>query len=230
MTFQQNQIPPLRKGVYLKPGQKITREILEKLAQANAVYTRTRDFSAYETAIRRIFNLDAISKLDTSTLFYLGGFVEGEGSLNVGAKKNDSSLFKLYLDPEFSVTQHVNGISNLYLALCYFKTGRIRHKTDSNATFVFTIDNRDSLEQKVVPFFNSYIIPYASPVKERRLKMFIKFLILFRERAHLDLNRMVNEVLPLWDAMRMQVGQSNQSFANLEDAQNYVRSAASRYS
>jgi hypothetical protein len=30
-------------------------------------------------------------------------------------------------------------------------------------------------------------------------------------------------MLPLWDAMRMQVGQKNQSFGSLEQGQSYAR-------
>ena len=53
------------------------------------------------------------------------------------AKKLKTAKFGVIVDPEFSVTQHINGICHLYAALSIFKTGRIRHKGGSNATFVF---------------------------------------------------------------------------------------------
>lgn len=143
--------------------------------------------------------------------------------MNIGAKVNNTSKTGLYLDPEFSVTQHVNGISNLLLCLALFRTGRIRHKSGSNATMVFTIDNRKSLSEKVVPFYEDYTSKFKVATKERRLIIFKEALRLFDEKAHLDVDRMVNEVLPLWDVLRMQEGQKNQSFASLEAAQKYVR-------
>lgn len=38
-----------------------------------------------------------------------------------------------------------------------------------------------------------------------------------------NLESLINECLPLWDDMRIQKGQSNESFKNLQEAQNYVR-------
>lgn len=224
--MKQIKIPSVQSGVFLQPGEKISKDFLDKLAAINAQYTKKKDFTKYQQDLSTLFNAH-MPKIHARTIDYLAGFVEGEGSLNVGAKKNKTSKFKVYIDPEFSITQHINGFANLYLALCYFKTGRIRHKTGSNATFVYTIDNRLALEQKVVTFYENYLSSlFGTPLKKRRVWIFKKLLELFNEKAHLDLERMLNEVLPLWDAIRMQVGQSNQSFKSLEDAQDYVRKAA----
>jgi hypothetical protein len=224
MTNLPNNIPPIN-GIYLKPGEKISADFVEKLAEINANYTKSKNFPKYQEHIRQHFQLQHI-QLNQKSHYYLAGFVEGEASLNVGVKKNTTSNFKLYIDPEFNITQHINGVFNLYLAMCYFQTGRIRHKTGSNATFVYTIDNRVSLEQKVVPFYEKYLNTLGSSLKQRRVAIFKTLLSLFNERAHLDLNRMLHEVLPLWDAMRMQAGQSNESFKSLQDAQEYVKKAA----
>jgi hypothetical protein len=84
--------------------------------------------------------------------------------------------------------QHINGICHLYAALSIFKTGRIRHKGGSNATFVFVIDNRVSLEDKVIPFFESYVVPYASFEKVERMQTFKKKML----NVLLTLKLMVN--------------------------------------
>ena len=217
------EIPP---GIYLQPGEVISPEIINELQIANAQYTKTKNFAEYQRSIQRIFHLKPIQTKKMALQFYLAGFLEGEASLNVGAKKNQSSKFKVYIDPEFSVTQHINGISNLYLAMFVFQTGRIRHKAGSNATFVYTIDNRQSLEEKVIPFYEKYVRLYGSAFKERRVRLFKKLLCLFKEKAHLELDRMINEILPLWDAMRMQIGQKNETFRSLEEAQQYVNTAS----
>lgn len=220
--LQAKVVIPSIDGMYLKPGEKISPDFLKQLTEVNSNYTKSKNFPQYERAIGSLFNLKPIKKTLPS-IYYLAGFIEGEASLNVGAKKNTTSNFKVYIDPEFNITQHVNGISNLYLAMVYFQTGRIRHKTGSNATFVFTIDNRLSLEQKVIPFYEKYIKPFGCSMKHRRVRIFKTLLSLFNEKAHLDLNRMLYEVLPLWDAMRLQIGQSNESFKSLQDAQDYVK-------
>ena len=82
---------------------------------------------------------------------FFAGFIEGEGSFSVSAKKSPSAKFGVYLDPEFSITQHVNGSSHLFRCLCLFRTGVIRHKNKSNATLVYRIYNRETLKQKVIP-------------------------------------------------------------------------------
>lgn len=224
--MKQIKIPSVQFGVFIQPGEKISEDFLAKLAAINAQYSKKKDFTKYQLDLMTLFDVP-MPKINARTVHYLAGFVEGEGSLNVGAKKNSTGRFKVYIDPEFSITQHINGFANLYLALCYFKTGRIRHKSGSNATFVYTIDNRLSLEQKVVTFYENYLSSsFGTPVKKRRVWVFKKLLELFNEKAHLDLERMLYEVLPLWNAMRMQVGQTNETFKSLEDAQDYVRKAA----
>lgn len=224
MQKQFLKIPNLECGVHLNPGEKISQEMLQKLTAINERYTQKKNFSEYESSIRQLFNLKQVT-IRKSSLLYLAGFLEGEASMSVGAKKNQSSKFKVYMDPEFNITQHINGVSNLYLAMVFFKTGRIRHKGGSNATLVFTIDNRRSLKEKVLPFYEKYIQPFGSPVKVRRTRIFQELLRLFDEKAHLDLDRFLYEVLPLWDAMRMQVGQSNETFKSLKEAQEYVRAS-----
>lgn len=217
-------IPNVESGIFLKPGEKISEEILNNLKKINEKYTKEKNFPEYEKAIRLLFHLKPV-QINTETRQFLAGFCEGEASMNVGAKKNSTSRSKVYIDPEFNITQHVNGISSLYLAMCNFQTGRIRHKVGSNATLVYTIDNRQNLKEKVLPFYEKYIYPFGSPGKVRRGKIFQKLLFLFDEKAHLDLDRMIHEVLPLWDAMRIQVGQSNQTFGSLLEAQEYIKNA-----
>lgn len=215
-------------GIYLQPGEKVSAEFLEKLKNVNDNYTKSKSFPAYQKDLLELFKLQNPPNITKEVQAYLAGFIEGEGSVNVGIKKNQTSQFGLYIDPEFSVTQHINGISNLYLILCFFQTGRIRHKNSSNATFVFTIDNRISLETKVVPFYEKYTSKFTVPYKKRRIDMFKKLLQLFNEKAHLDENRLLYEVLPIWDALRMQKGQSNASFKDLEDAQKYLKNYKNR--
>lgn len=205
----------------LEPGEELPNDILERLNDINKVYSKTRDFRQYVQNLEELFNLTP-KKVTEDSKKFLGGFVEGEASLNISAKKLKTAQFGILLDPEFSLTQHVNGFTHLHQALNIFQTGRIRHKAGSNATLVFIIDNRTSLEQKVVPFYESYVVPFASPAKVVRLQRFKKLLRLFTENKHRDLKGFLEELLPLWDAMRMQRGQSNETFPDLLSAQEFV--------
>lgn len=206
----------------LKPGEKMPEEKLQQLKKANEEYSYSKDFSKYLKDLREIFHIEKVQETTESKLF-LAGFLEGEASLSISAKKLSTAKFGLLVDPEFNVTQHVNGFSVLYLALEIFKTGRIRHKQGSNATLVLTIDNRRSLEEKVIPFYENYVVVFSSYEKKERLSNFKYLLKLFNDGAHLDLERLVNEILPIWDKMRKQKGQSNEVFENLETAQLYAR-------
>ena len=209
----------------LQPSETLSREMLDKLKNVNTKYNNSRNFSNYMSDLGNLFGVNAVQVTEDHKKF-LAGFMEGEASINVSAKKHNNARFGLLLDPEFSITQHVNGFSNLYLALTVFKTGRIRHKQGSKATLVFVIDNRQSLEEKVVKFYQQYVEPFGSSAKAERLANFTKILDYFNQNGHQDLETFRDKMLPIWDLMRVQKGQSNETFANLEEAQQYVNNFA----
>jgi hypothetical protein len=220
-TFQGGEQNPMGslKPIKLAPGEKLNEELVEATRIMNA---GKPDFIVYTKRVRDTFGLTQ-TQITEKTRYFLAGFIEGEGSLSIAIKKNINGKFGFELDPMFSITQHINGIKHLYDALELFKTGRIRHKQGSNATMVFVIEPRLSLQEKVCPFYENYVYPYSSPVKKIRYQNFKKMLELFDEKAHLDKDRLIYEMLPLWDAMRMQQNYQGETFKTLEDAQNYAR-------
>ena len=201
-------------------------EILKKLKQANNTKKqKKKNFSWYKAEIANIF---AISECDTQRYnsakyktFY-GGFVVGEGSINVTAKKSKSALFGILIDPFFSVTQHVNGFELLFAALNLFGTGSIHYKKGVNATLVYRIDNRRSLSEKVIPFWENYILPYQPSEGKQRLILFKRILLFLEEKKHKDVHFFVDQILPLWDKLRKQEGQLNESFPDLETAKSFA--------
>jgi len=207
--------------ILLKPGEKLSPSIVDGLKKINATIHKTKDFASYKQAIQQLFECKDYVPLNESQKYYLGGFLEGESSLSVGAKKGKGCKFGAYLDPGFNVTQHVNGVKHLFECLCFFGTGRIRHKSGSNATLVFEIDTRKSLQEKLVPFYREYVIPFASEAKRKRFQNFSYLLNAFDEKKHLEFHSFIYELAPIWDEMRMQKGQSNETFASLEDFQQY---------
>lgn len=207
--------------ILLKPGEKLSPSIVDGLKKINATIHKTKDFASYKQAIQQLFECKDYVPLNESQKYYLGGFLEGESSLSVGAKKGKGCKFGAYLDPGFNVTQHVNGVKHLFECLCFFGTGRIRHKSGSNATFVFEIDTRKSLQEKLVPFYREYVIPFASEAKRKRFQNFSYLLNAFDEKKHLEFHSFIYELAPIWDEMRMQKSQSNETFASFEDFQQY---------
>ena len=210
---------PLR----LSPGEKMQEDVKKALKNANTTYKKTRDFSRYTRTIQNFLGLPDFVPFTEKEKLFFGGFLEGEASISVGAKKNTSSRFGVYFDPEFNVTQHVNGSIHLFRCLCHFRTGLIGYKQKSNATLVYRIDSRESLKQKIVPFYQNYVNPCSCYAKQVRFQRWCTLLDLFDEKAHFDLHRFVNEIAPIWDELRMQKGQSNESFTSVEDFRQYVR-------
>ncbi len=90
--------------------------------------------------------------------WFLAGFIEGEGSLCVSMKTCPTSRFRYLVDPEFFLYQHKSGVQLLQLAKEIFGTGRIAPKSGSEGVLVFSIVSRRSLKEKVIPFFEKYMV------------------------------------------------------------------------
>lgn len=208
------------------PGEVIDDNIVKQLSIINERRGKRKDlnFSDYVKALKKLFQLEGNAKIKREEYqLFLAGFFLGEGSINVSAKRNKSSRFGVMLDPEFSITQHINGVMHLVDALEYFKTGTIRYKSKSNATFVFRIDSRKSLLEKCIPFCEQFCAPRASKMWKRRFYLFKNLLHLFTLGKHRESAGFIGEILPLWDALRKQRTQRNSAFHSLAEAQQYAR-------
>ncbi len=116
-----------RAAVHSGPKEKLSNHIIEQLGAANAS-GKEKPFHWYVEKVALIFKLKdkkSLTVTEKEKLFF-GGFLTGEGSINVSAKKYKGAKFGIVVDPEFSVRQHVNGISLFFTALCVFKTGSVR--------------------------------------------------------------------------------------------------------
>ena len=207
------------KSILLASGEKLSQELQDKIKTMNA---GKPTFPSYTRRVRDVFNLEK-PIIDENKSYFLAGFIEGEGSISISCKKNTNAKFGVELDPVFNITQHVNGVKHLYFALETFQAGRIRYKAGSNATLVFIIEPRKSLQEKVCPFFEKYVYPQSGASKQIKYKNFKNMLDLFDEHAHKDKERFINELLPLWDSMRAQQGCTRETFKSLGEAQDFVR-------
>lgn len=113
----------------------------------------------------------------------------------------------------------MNGVFYLLSALKVLGVGSLVYKSKSNATFVLTVSGVRPLKNVVAPFWKDYISPTQSPrLREEKLKFF-KVVDLLIEKG--DSETFLYEILPLWDGLRKQKGQSNESFPDLASAQKY---------
>lgn len=106
--------------------------------------------------------------------WFLAGFIEGEGSLCVSIKEHPSARFGYYVDPEFFIYQHKSGIALLKMAQEIFGTGRIAPKPGNEEVLVFSIVSRRSLKEKVIPFFEKYMVFSAKRQVFERFKEIIE--------------------------------------------------------
>ena len=135
-------------------------------------------------------------QITSKYLYFLGGFLEGEGSLCVSIKNKQNK--KIRVDPEFNICQHQKGIIHLIGFMFFFKTGGISFKTGrAEPTYVYKITNRKALKEKFIPYYKKYVFPYASQQKNKRFYIFQKIIDLFEQKAHLNKKGLAFQILPL---------------------------------
>lgn len=161
--------------------------------------------------------------LTNKYLLFLGGFVEGEGSITVNVRANVEEKGPMRVDGEFNVTQSLPGVVHLLAFFVYMHTGSIKFKQGSNATYVFYIQSRQTLIEKVVPFYERYVLPYSCEDKVNSFRAWHKTIQLLQEGAHKDNARLRNELLPLVYQVNRQSGKERK-FPTLEQAQDYLDS------
>lgn len=183
---------------------------------------KKKSFSWYKEEIKALFKISNPPKISVRYKTFLGGFIAEKGSINVSAKTCSNALFGVIIDPEFSITQHFDGFFFLFGALLLFETGSIHFKSGSDGTFVYRIDNRRSLAEKVIPFWETYVFPYQDIKQKQRIQDFKEIITLLENKEHKNLFSFRDQILPLWDKLRKQEGQRNESFPDLESAQQVV--------
>ena len=88
--------------------------------------------------------------------YYLLGIVDAEGCFSVSLKEQKGTRFGYVLDPVFSVSQHKSNKFVLDLLHRELDCGRVIQKHGQKGSFVFVVDNRRQLVEKIIPFFNKY--------------------------------------------------------------------------
>ena len=112
--------------------------------------------------------------------YYLAGFADAEGCFSISLKKEPTARFGWALDPVFHVTQHKSGKAVLEMLRTELKCGRIIQKSGQNETYVFLVDNRRQLTEKVIPFFRKHRLV----VKQKDFQLFSEIIEDMNKKLH----------------------------------------------
>lgn len=99
-------------------------------------------------------------------LYFLGGFVEGEGSISVSVTIHKDFKFGVNIQPVFNVTQHKNGLEILNSFKELFGEGSIVSKSGSPDIFVYTLKGYKKIIKEVLPFLEIYVCPFSCKMEE----------------------------------------------------------------
>ena len=117
-------------------------------------------------------------------LSWLGGFVEGEGSVSVSIVVNQKFKFGVQLQPLFSVNQHVNGIEILQSFLSLFDNlGSLHSKSGSPDVWVYELKGISNVIEHILPFFEKYIVPFGC--KNKEYNIFKEVVLRMENKEHL---------------------------------------------
>ena len=111
-------------------------------------------------------------------LFFLGGFVEGEGSNSVSISVSKNFKYGINIQPVFNVSQHENGLRLLESFKTYFGVGSVVQKSGAPHVWVYTVKGYKHIIKHVMPFLETYVQPYSCKKQEYQL---FKQLVLMSE-------------------------------------------------
>jgi hypothetical protein len=114
-------------------------------------------------------------------LYFLGGFIEGEGSNSVSVAIDRNYKFGVSLQPVFNVSQHKNGLNILYSFKELFGVGSVVEKSGSPDIFVYTVKGYKKMIDPIIPFLEKYVQPFSCKTKEYQI---FKELVLLSEAGH----------------------------------------------
>lgn len=115
-----------------------------------------------------------------SYLYFLGGFVEGEGSNSVSVSVHKDFKYGINIQPVFNVSQHKNGLDILYSYKELFEgAGSVVEKSGSPDIYVYTLKGYKQIIKYVIPFLETYVQPFSCKTEE--YPIFRKFVLLSSE-------------------------------------------------
>ncbi len=126
---------------------------------------------------------ERLPRKESELKYYFAGFIDGEGSFNVSFKPHASMKLGWVVDPAFQVYQHKDNVGFLQLISKVLHCGYIRPKSPRSDVMVLVVDNRRTLQEKIIPFFSKY---HLLSNKREDFEKFEKILSLMEQKAHLQ--------------------------------------------
>lgn len=126
--------------------------------------------------------------------YFYGGLFEGDGSLYVSLKKNNSSKYGYYIDPGFGFYQLSSSINLLTRSKELFKTGSISAKSGSPNVYQHIITNRRTVTERVIPFYNKYVFPFSGAGKQKDFLIYKGIVEALNKKEHSTKTGFINIV------------------------------------
>jgi hypothetical protein len=101
----------------------------------------------------------------------------------VSIKRHETCRHGYYVDPGFFLCQHESGRVLLELAQATFGSGRISPKSGSPAVLVYEVSSTAILRERVIPFFERYVVPFSC--KRETFERFREILEMMERKEHL---------------------------------------------
>ena len=117
-------------------------------------------------------------------IYYLAGFIDGEGCFCIALKNQKSAKVRWVLDPVFHVTQNSNHKEILYLLQKVLNCGIVIKKYGQEQTMQFVVQSRRDLVDKVIPFFRKYPLM----TKNKDFEIFAEVVESLDQHKHADIN------------------------------------------
>lgn len=131
---------------------------------------------------------------------YFAGFVEGEGCFSVSIKPSEQMKYGWIVDPMFSLYQHKKNRNILELFQNEMHCGYIVQKGSKPEVLVYIVDNRKTLVEKIIPFFDKYGF---LGTKSDDFFIFKKIIEMMSQKQHLEKNGLI-EIIKLAFQMNQQ--------------------------
>ena len=106
-----------------------------------------------------------------------------------------------------------------------FRSGMVDRFERTNGVLDYKTKDLIIIYNKVIPFYEKYVLPHCSPYNINRVQAFKKLVGMFLYETPFEIDTMLYSVLPLWDSVRVQISDRKHNFKSLQEAQEHVKQA-----
>jgi len=111
---------------------------------------------------------------------WIVGFTDGEGCFHVAVNRHKDIKYGFQIQPEFSITQHVQDIHLLYGLKEYFQCGTVC--VNHGDRFQWRVRNRNHLVEIVLPFYEKHTLKRKRQLEFQRFREICRLMV---KKVHL---------------------------------------------